>query len=42
MDGFWNVVKEKEMTKKETPIVVATTPKRQTARKEGKSGFWTR
>ena len=42
MDRFWKVVKEKEMTKKETPIVVATMPKRQMARRGGKSGFWTR
>ena len=30
------------MTKKETPIVVAMTPKRQMARRGGKSSFWTR
>jgi len=39
MDGFWDVVKEKEMTKKKTPIVVAIIPKRQTARRGGKSIF---
>ena len=42
MDGFWKAVKEKEVEKKETPIVMAMTPKRQTARRGGKSGFWTR
>ena len=42
MDGFWKAVKEKEEEKKETPIVVATTPKRQIVRRGGKSGFWTR
>ena len=42
MEGFWKVVKEKEVKKKETPIVMAMTPKKQTARRGGKSGFWTR
>jgi len=42
MDGFWKAVKEKEVEKKETPIVVATTPRVQTARRGGKSGFWKR
>ena len=42
MDGFWKVVKEKEVEKKEMPIVVAMTPKKQMARRGGKSGFWTR
>ena len=35
-------MKEKEVEKKETPIVMAMTPKRQMARRGGKSGFWTR
>ena len=39
MDGFWKAVKEKEKEKKETPIVMVTMPKRQTARRGGKSGF---
>ena len=39
MDGFWKAVKEKEEEKKEMPIVMAMTPKRQTARRGGKSGF---
>ena len=42
IEGFWKVVKEKELEKKEMPIVVAMTQKRQTARREGNSGFWTR
>ena len=42
MEGFWKAVKEKEVEKKETPIVIAITPKRQMARRGGKSGFWTR
>ena len=42
MEGFWNVVEKKEVEKKETPIVMATTPKRQMARRGDKSGFWTR
>ena len=42
MDGFQNVVKEKEMTKKEMPVVMATMPKKQMAKRGGKSGFWTR
>jgi len=43
MDKFWNVVKEKEMMKKEEmPIIMVMTPKKQTARRGGKSGFWTR
>jgi len=42
MKGFWKAVKEKEEEKKETPIVVATTPRVQTARRGGKSGFWKR
>ena len=42
MDGFWDAVKEKEVEKKEMPIVMAMTPKRQTARRGGKSSFWTR
>jgi len=42
MDGFWEAVKEKEEKKKETLIVMAITPKRQMARREDKSGFWTR
>ena len=42
MEGFWKTVKEKEEEKKETPIVMAMTPKKQTARRGGKSGFWTR
>ena len=32
MDGFWKAVKEKEVEKKETPIVVATMPRVQMAR----------
>ena len=39
MDRFWEMVKEKEVEKKEMPIVVAMTPKRQTARR---GSFWTR
>ena len=39
MDGFWEIVKEKEVEKKEISIVIATMPKRQTARRGGKSGF---
>ena len=35
MDRFWKAVKKKEEEKKETP-------KRQTARRGGKSDFWTR
>jgi len=35
-------VKEKKVEKKEMPIVVATMPKKQTARRGGKSSFWTR
>ena len=42
MDGFWNVVEKKEEKKKETPIVVAITPRVQTARRGGKNGFWKR
>ena len=42
MDGFWDAVKEKEVEKKEMPIVMAMTPKRQTARRGDKSSFWTR
>ena len=42
MDGFWDAVKEKEVEKKETPIVMAMTPKRQTARRGRKCSFWTR
>ena len=42
MDGFWKAVEEKEVEKKETPIVVATMPRVQTARRGGKSGFWKR
>ena len=42
MDRFWNAVREKEMTKKETLVIMATTPKKQMARRGGKSGFWTR
>ena len=43
MDGFWNMVREKEtMKKEETPIVMAMMPKKQMARRGGKSGFWTR
>ena len=42
MDGFWNVVEKKEEEKKEMPIVMAMIPKRQMARREGKSSFWTR
>ena len=42
MDGFWKAVKEKEVEKKEMPIVMAMTPKRQMARRGGKSSFWTR
>jgi len=43
MDGFLNVVREKEMMKKEEmPIVMAMTLKKQMARRGGKSGFWTR
>ena len=42
MDGFWNVVEKKEEEKKEMPIVMAMMPKRQMARREGKSSFWTR
>ena len=43
MDEFWNVVKEKEMMKKEeTPIVMAIMPKKQTARRGDKSGKITR
>ena len=36
------MVKEKEMTKKEMPVVMATMPKKQMAKRGGKSGFWTR
>ena len=39
MDGFWKAVKGKEVKKKETLIVEATMPRKQTARREGKSGF---
>jgi len=39
MEEFWKMVKEKEVEKKETPIVVAMMPKRQTARRRGKSNF---
>jgi len=39
MDGFWEVVKEKEEKKKEIPIVIAMMPRVQTARRGGKSGF---
>jgi len=42
MNGFWNVVEEKEVEKKEMPIVVAMMPRVQTARRGGKSGFWKR
>ena len=43
MDGFWNMVREKEtMKKEETPIVMAMIPKKQMARRGGKSDFWTR
>ena len=35
-------MKEKELEKKEMPIVVAMTQKRQTARRGGKCSFWTR
>ena len=43
MDGFLNVVREKEtMKKEEMPIVMAMTLKKQMARRGGKSGFWTR
>ena len=42
MEGFWKAVKEKEEEKKEMPIVVAMTPRVQTARRGGKSGFWKR
>jgi len=43
MDEFWNVVREKEMMKKEEmPIVIAMMLKKQMVRREGKSGFWTR
>ena len=34
MEGFWNAVEEKEVEKK--------MPKRQMARRGGKSSFWTR
>ena len=40
MEGFWKVVKETEEEKKEMPIVMATMPRVQTARRGGKSGFW--
>jgi len=36
------MVREKEVERKEMPIVVAMTPKIQTARRRGKSGFWMR
>ena len=42
MNRFWKAVKEKEEEKKEMPIVVATMPKRQMARRGGKNGFWKR
>jgi len=42
IDGFWKAVEEKEVEKKEMPIVVATTPRVQMARRGGKSGFWKR
>ena len=42
MNSFWNVVKEKEMMKKEIPIIIAKKPREQTARRRGKSGFWMR
>ena len=42
IERFWKVVKEKKVEKKEMPIVMATMPKRQTAKRGGKSGFWTR
>jgi len=40
MEGFWKIVKETEEEKKEMPIVMATMPRVQTARRGGKSGFW--
>jgi len=40
MDSFWDAVKGKEEKKKEMPIVIRMTPKGQTARRGGKSGFW--
>jgi len=42
MDGFCKAVEEKEVEKKEIPIVMAMTPRVQMARREGKSGFWKR
>ena len=39
MEEFWKMVKEKEVEKKKMPIVVAMMPKRQTARRRGKSSF---
>ena len=42
LDGFWNVVKEKEVEKKKMPIIVATTPRVQMVRRGSKSGFWKR
>ena len=43
INGFWNMVEEKkEVEKKKMPIVVATMPRVQMARRGGKSGFWKR
>ena len=43
MDGFWNVVREKEtMKKEEMLIVMAMMLKRQMERREGKGRFWKR
>jgi len=42
MEGFWKAMKKKEKEKKETPIVVAMTPRVQMARRGGKSSFWKR
>jgi len=42
MDGFWKAVEKKEEKKKEMPIVMAMMPKKQTARRGDKSGFWIR
>ena len=42
IDGFWEVVKEKEEKKKKMPIVMAMMPRVQMARRGGKSRFWKR
>jgi len=35
-------IRQVEIMKKEMPIVVVTIPRKQTARRGGKSGFWMR